>query len=161
MRERRAGEKSGRRKDEDEERWGISGRERGRERDRVWRTRGRKKVKKEQRERVRKMGYRGWKDSACVYKYRHCTGAKGYIFHSLFVVATATSVPGRVYAPATIVHSPTAICDRLASSESRWHRRLTSQTIPRHHEPCFETVDTRVPCPVIGNDETRSAGGVN
>lgn len=46
---------------------------------------------------------------ANVYKYRHCTGAKGCIFHSLFVVAS----PG--FGIRTIVHFRGAICDRLAS----------------------------------------------
>lgn len=88
----------------------------------------------------------GWKDSTCVYKYRHCTGAKGYIFHSLFVVATVTSVPARVYAPATIVHSPGAICDRLASTESRWHRwNRPVWPLKRSHGTAnhsFETAET-------------------
>lgn len=46
---------------------------------------------------------------ANVYKYRHCTGAKGCIFHSLFVVA------GPGFGIRTIVHFRGAICDRLAS----------------------------------------------
>ena len=58
---------------------------------------------------------------ANVYKYRHCTGAKGCIFHSLFVVAS----PG--FGIRTIVHFRGAICDRLASIEwerERWRRRM-------------------------------------